>query len=99
LNGPTSFTPALGTATPRCFITANTCTSTDGVACNDSATTSKVTNGSVGLCVTKPGTAGFVDVTFATPPYLQFNGVSPSARASFGLYSNPVKIIDRREVR
>jgi hypothetical protein len=58
-----------------------------------------VTNGSVGLCVTKPGTAGFVDVTFATPPYLQFNGVSPSARASFGLYSNPVKIIDRREVR
>jgi hypothetical protein len=99
LNGPTSFTPALGTATPRCFITANTCTSTDGVACNDSAASSKVANGSVALCVTKPGTAGFVDVTFATPPYLQFNGVSPSARASFGLYSNPVKIIDRREFR
>jgi MSHA biogenesis protein MshQ len=89
-----------GTTTPRCGDSTCNPIST-GVLCNSAAT--NVTNGRIGLCLSAPTTQGYVDVPFAPPTYLQFNGVSnPSARASFGIYNqggNSRKIIDRREIR
>ncbi|BAO28641.1 DUF6701 domain-containing protein [Sulfuritalea hydrogenivorans] len=103
LVGPSAaltLTPS-GSTTPRCGVLTSTCTAASGFACNSA---NPVANGNLGLCLTAPSAKGFTDVPFGPiPAYLQFNAVTtPSARASFGIYSqggNSKRIIYRRETR
>lgn len=98
LGGPAAGLPLTpsGSTTARCNIGALACTVANGAACNAAAS---IAAGSLGLCLTAPNAAGYVDFSFAPPAWLLFPTMANNvaARATFGIYKGNNRVIYRRE--
>jgi hypothetical protein len=87
-------------------LVANPGTISTTATCNGgSCSTATATAGTLGLVLGAPtpaGSSGYFDITWAVPEYLRFRwnsstATDPTARATFGLYSNRGKTVFKRE--
>ncbi len=87
-------------------LVANPGTLGTSVTCNGgSCSTATATSGTLGLALGAPtpaGSSGYFDITWPVPDYLRFRwnsstATDPTARATFGLYSNRSKTVFKRE--